>query len=85
MNIASEIAYAKVNLTLEIMGKREDGYHELNSIMQTIDLCDILAFWKNGGIHIEPEYGNLPYNDTVAVFHGKNHYQDNLVLKLRNF
>lgn len=33
-------AYAKLNLTLEILGKREDGYHDLRSIMQQITLCD---------------------------------------------
>lgn len=33
---------AKVNLVLEVLGKRPDGYHELRSIVQTIDLCDIL-------------------------------------------
>ena len=42
-----EVAPAKVNLTLEILGKRNDGYHELRSIMQTIDICDVLTFWEN--------------------------------------
>jgi len=35
---------AKVNLVLEVLGKRPDGYHELKSIVQTIDLCDTLYF-----------------------------------------
>lgn len=81
MNSVCEIAPAKVNLTLEIMGKREDGYHELSSIMQTIDLCDVLTFWKNEWIHIEPEYCNLPYDDSARPCNSKNHYQDNLVYK----
>ncbi|HET8569627.1 MAG TPA: 4-(cytidine 5'-diphospho)-2-C-methyl-D-erythritol kinase [Candidatus Limnocylindria bacterium] len=33
-------AYAKVNLTLEVTGKRDDGYHELRSVFATIDLAD---------------------------------------------
>ena len=37
-------AYAKVNLTLEVLGKREDGYHQIASVMQTIDLADELRF-----------------------------------------
>jgi len=37
-------AYAKVNLTLEILGKRDDGYHQISSVLQTIDLVDILSF-----------------------------------------
>lgn len=36
----SEGAFAKVNLTLDVLGKREDGYHDLKSIMQTISLHD---------------------------------------------
>ena len=35
-----ESAYAKVNLFLEILGKREDGYHEIDTIMQTVSLAD---------------------------------------------
>ncbi len=34
--------YAKINLTLEILGKRADGYHEVRSVMQTIGLADRL-------------------------------------------
>ncbi len=37
-----EKAFAKVNLTLEILGKRRDGYHNLASVMQTVDLFDIV-------------------------------------------
>ncbi len=36
-------AFAKVNLTLEVLGRREDGYHELASVMQTISLHDTIA------------------------------------------
>src|SRR5687768_9796490 len=36
-------ASAKVNLTLEVLGKREDGYHELATILQSVDLWDRLA------------------------------------------
>lgn len=38
----TEYAYAKINLTLDILGKREDGYHDLKSVMQTVSLCDIV-------------------------------------------
>lgn len=36
-------AYAKVNLTLEVLGRRADGYHEIRSVLQTIDLRDTLV------------------------------------------
>lgn len=35
-----EGAYAKLNLTLDVLGKREDGYHDLKSVMQTISIRD---------------------------------------------
>ena len=35
-----ESAYAKLNLTLDVLGKREDGYHDLRSVMQTVSLRD---------------------------------------------
>ena len=37
-------AYAKVNLTLEVLGRRPDGYHEVRTVFQTIDLSDRLHF-----------------------------------------
>ena len=38
-------AYAKINLGLDITGKREDGYHELKTIMQQIDLYDVIKLY----------------------------------------
>jgi len=35
-------ALAKINLTLEVLGKRPDGFHEIRSVLQAIDLCDHL-------------------------------------------
>ena len=35
-----EEAYAKINLFLEVLGKREDGYHGIRSVMQTVSLHD---------------------------------------------
>lgn len=40
MTTLFEPAYAKVNLTLDVLGKRQDGYHDLKSVMQTISLRD---------------------------------------------
>jgi 4-diphosphocytidyl-2-C-methyl-D-erythritol kinase len=37
-------APAKLNLTLEVLGKRPDGYHEIRSVAQAVDLCDRLYF-----------------------------------------
>lgn len=40
MTTLFEPAYAKINLTLDVIGKREDGYHDLKTVMQTISLRD---------------------------------------------
>ncbi len=40
MTTLFEGAYAKLNLTLDVLGKREDGYHDLQSVMQTISIRD---------------------------------------------
>ena len=41
-----EKAYAKVNLTLDVLGKRPDGYHDLHMLMQTVSLCDEITLAK---------------------------------------
>ncbi|GAB6172552.1 4-(cytidine 5'-diphospho)-2-C-methyl-D-erythritol kinase [Paradesulfitobacterium aromaticivorans] len=41
-------AYAKINLALAITGRRADGYHELQSVMQSISLYDVIRVWRRG-------------------------------------
>ena len=40
MNTAECNAYAKINLSLDITGRREDGYHTVDMVMQSVSLCD---------------------------------------------
>ncbi len=42
--VIAATAQAKINITLEVLKKRADGYHEIRSIVQTIDFCDKLNF-----------------------------------------
>ncbi len=54
-----ERAFAKVNLTLDVLGRRPDGYHDLSMVMETVDLCDTLRFTHGGdGVRVST---NLPY------------------------
>jgi len=46
-------AYAKINLTLDITGRREDGYHLLRSIMQQISVYDVVELRRAGDITME--------------------------------
>ncbi|MDD4422055.1 MAG: 4-(cytidine 5'-diphospho)-2-C-methyl-D-erythritol kinase, partial [Eubacteriales bacterium] len=57
-----ERAYAKINLTLEVVGKRDDGYHNIRSIMQTVSLCDYITVKKDesDAIIIQSDKCNIP-------------------------
>ena len=51
----------KVNLILNILGRRPDGYHELETIMQPVNVCDQLAFARSGaGIELTCSEAGLP-------------------------
>ncbi|VBB06561.1 4-diphosphocytidyl-2c-methyl-d-erythritol kinase [Lucifera butyrica] len=53
-------AYAKINLALDILGKRDDGYHEVAMIMQSIDLADIVRLTPRGsGITLSVDVSGL--------------------------
>ncbi len=60
-------APAKLNLTLEVLGKRPDGYHEIRSVLQTISLCDTLRFELSETIIFKSETpGWTPEKSLVA-------------------
>ncbi len=48
-------APAKINWTLEVLGRRDDGYHEIRSVLQTIDLRDELEFFPADRLLLEAE------------------------------
>lgn len=62
-------SYAKINWTLEILGKRADGYHELRTLLQTIDLADELMFEpQEQGIEIVCNHPDVPLDETNLVY-----------------
>ena len=69
MDIILEKAYAKVNLGLDIIGKRSDGYHELSMIMHSIDLYDELLIKKetDGKRYYHTDSSNLKMDETNLV------------------
>lgn len=48
-------SHAKINLALAVLGAREDGYHEIRTVYQTIDLCDTLELSPSAGLELECE------------------------------
>ena len=63
-------ALAKINLGLDVIGKREDGYHELRMVMQTIHLHDRLQIRRTSepGIKIHTNLSFLPVNESNLVY-----------------
>ena len=49
MKQITEVAYAKINLGLDILGRREGGYHEVSMIMQSVGLCDEVIITPGSG------------------------------------
>ena len=70
MNIVKLRAYGKINLALDVTGKREDGYHEVRMIMQTVNLYDQIIMKKinDPGIHLKTNLYYLPINEKNIVY-----------------
>ena len=62
-----EKAYAKVNLTLEILGKRRDGYHDLVSVVQTVNLFDTVTLSEADSIVVECDDSDIDVDDNLAT------------------
>ena len=63
-------AYAKINIGLDVLRRREDGYHEVRMIMQTVDICDDLTFKRTAqsGIVIQTDHEDLPVDDNNLIY-----------------
>ncbi len=61
---------AKINLTLDIMGKRTDGYHFMKTVMQSISIYDSVTLEQNttGGITVFCNSDNVPSDETNTAF-----------------
>ncbi len=60
-------AYAKVNLTLEILGKRPDGYHEIATVMQTLALHDLLTFAPSSQLALTSDVPEMALPDNLIL------------------
>lgn len=67
-------AYAKINLTLEVLNKRPDGYHDIRSIMQSVSLFDTIAINTNKSKKIEILCNdrNTPEDDKNTCYKAAN-------------
>ena len=86
-------AYAKINLGLDVVRKREDGYHEVRMIMQTVNLYDRIEMDRNGDGVIKTETnlpfvpdgeGNLAWRAAKLLLDEKG-IRDGVTIKIRKF
>ena len=60
-----EKAYAKLNLTLGVLFKRQDGYHALDTLMTTVSLWDDIIIEKSRQVEVFTEGASLPFENTM--------------------
>lgn len=53
-------SFAKINWTLRVLGKRDDGFHELFTVFQTVSLCDIIYFAESEKLELTCEDAAIP-------------------------
>lgn len=62
-------AYAKINLGLDVVGRLENGYHEVKMIMQTVGIYDVLTLSKiPSGIVVTTDSGELPTDENNLIY-----------------
>ena len=66
----TEKAYGKINLGLDVIGKRDDGYHLVKMIMQNVDIYDTLTFeeTKDGTITITSGSDKVPCDESNLIY-----------------
>ena len=76
-------ALAKINLGLDILRKREDGYHEVRMIMQTIQMYDVLKMKKvkKPGISLSVNYPYIPSDERNLVYKASKLLMDEFQVK----
>lgn len=68
MEKITETAYAKINLGLDVLGKRADGYHEVSMVMQSISLADTVTLEKHSGLVVQTGRSDLPGDSSNLAY-----------------
>ena len=69
-------AYAKINLTLDILGVREDGFHELRSVMVPISLCDVIELEKSDRLSFDCDKSELVTDDNLCTMAARLFFEE---------
>lgn len=70
-------AYAKVNITLDTLRKRDDGYHDVKMIMQSVSLYDKITIRKSNSIKIRTNLKFLPTNEKNIAYKAAALFSEN--------
>ena len=60
-------AYAKINLALEVLGKRNDGYHEVSTVLHAVGIADYLTFKPSVGLTLVSNISAIHENDNLVI------------------
>lgn len=76
-------SFAKINLGLEILSKREDGYHEIRTLFQSVDLNDILEFrpLRQDRILLEGNDDTIPWDESNLIYRASRLLKERFKLK----
>ncbi len=71
-------AYAKINLTLDIVGRREDGFHLLDSVMQSVSLFDTVdvSLNESGAVRLACDAPGVPTDEKNTAFRAARFFLD---------
>jgi 4-diphosphocytidyl-2-C-methyl-D-erythritol kinase len=90
MNTIELISCAKVNLRLDVLGKRDDGYHEIRTVFQKISLADELSIAiAKSGIEITCDNPRVPVDETNLAYRAahillnKNNIRDGVRISIK--
>lgn len=71
MDKVYEKAYGKINLSLDVLGRRENGYHDVSMVMQTVDIYDVISLSQlkdENEIVLTTDVEGLPLNEENIVY-----------------
>ncbi|MBC7796415.1 MAG: 4-(cytidine 5'-diphospho)-2-C-methyl-D-erythritol kinase, partial [Pyrinomonadaceae bacterium] len=74
-------AFAKINWDLRVLGRRDDGFHEICTIFQTVSLCDYLTFNRADELTLTCDVSTVPVDESNLVLKAANALREKFQIK----